>query len=648
MNPHAFVAMPFGIKLGSDGKSIDFNRVYADYIKPSLESAGLEVFRADEETRAGGIIPDMFQELLIADLVVVDLTIDNPNVWYELGVRHALRARGVVLIQSNRDYQPFDIYTDRKLRYYLKDGIPDPSTVENDKALLTRMATDTLKSWHGRKISPVYNLLPNLEEPKWKRLKLGDAREFWERHDEWARRIELAQSKSHIGDILLLAEEAPVAAFHAEAAYIAGEALRKLEHFDLALEQYEICLRAEPSNLEAQCKKGICLQRLNRLDEARIHYRRLLETYSKEPEVWALLGRVDKDAWVAAWRQKNSSSEQMLKDAAYEDSLLQAAIESYTSAFKTVPGHFYSGINAVTLMSLYQYLTGYKRYKAEINIMAGGVRWGASCEHSYWAKATLGDLEVLLGSPDSVKKAYKQAIALAEKDWFALNSTLAQLRLLNDLGFRPDNVCEGIALFERALEQIKTPEKSSKPRQVFLFSGHMVDSPERPASRFPFEKVPLVQAEISKVLDKLGAGSEDIAFTQGASGGDLIFSEACLERGVKLRWMQPFDEATFIQRSVAPAEGDWSARYYSIKEKFAKDHPPRCMAKELGESTRNPYERCNLWLLYTALAYGPENVRFICLWNGEQGDGPGGSQHMMQEVRKRTGKVEWLDTRKLW
>ncbi|MDC8450906.1 MAG: hypothetical protein LV473_21480 [Nitrospira sp.] len=102
MKPHAFVAMPFGAKKDSQGTEIDFNRVYTELIKPALETAGLEVFRADEEQRAGGILPDMFQELLIADLVVADLTIDNPNVWYELGVRHALKARGVVLISSGR------------------------------------------------------------------------------------------------------------------------------------------------------------------------------------------------------------------------------------------------------------------------------------------------------------------------------------------------------------------------------------------------------------------------------------------------------------------------------------------------------------------------------------------------------------------
>lgn len=94
MKPHAFVAMPFGVKKDSQGNEIDFTRVYAELIKPALEAARLEVFRADEERRADDVHTDMFQELLIADLVVAGLTLDNPNVWYELGVRRVLRAKG--------------------------------------------------------------------------------------------------------------------------------------------------------------------------------------------------------------------------------------------------------------------------------------------------------------------------------------------------------------------------------------------------------------------------------------------------------------------------------------------------------------------------------------------------------------------------
>jgi len=180
MKPHAFVAMPFGTKPGPDGQRIDFNRVYADFIKPALESAGLEVFRADEETRPGDIRTDMFQELLLADLVVAELTLDNPNVWYELGVRHALRPRGVVLTCGGRVATAFDLYTDRKLRYTLKDGAPDLNTLEKERGALSDMVKATMESWHGRVVSPVYHLMPNLQEPDWKSLRIVDVPEFWE------------------------------------------------------------------------------------------------------------------------------------------------------------------------------------------------------------------------------------------------------------------------------------------------------------------------------------------------------------------------------------------------------------------------------------------------------------------------------------
>ncbi len=66
---HVFVAMPYGIK-----ERINFDKVYTDFIKPALEDEGFEVFRADEELSAGNIRTDMFQELLLADLVVADLS----------------------------------------------------------------------------------------------------------------------------------------------------------------------------------------------------------------------------------------------------------------------------------------------------------------------------------------------------------------------------------------------------------------------------------------------------------------------------------------------------------------------------------------------------------------------------------------------
>ena len=97
----------------------NFNAIYKTLIKPALEEAGFEPFRADEETTSGDILTDMFQELLLADLCMCDLSIDNANVYYELGIRHAFRKRGVVHIQAGRAYMPFDIFNVRTLPYHI-------------------------------------------------------------------------------------------------------------------------------------------------------------------------------------------------------------------------------------------------------------------------------------------------------------------------------------------------------------------------------------------------------------------------------------------------------------------------------------------------------------------------------------------------
>jgi tetratricopeptide (TPR) repeat protein len=661
--PHAFVAMPFGPKRAADDTLIDFNRVYAEYIGPALADAGFEAMRADQEQRAGDIRTDMFQELLVADLVVADLTIDNPNVWYELGVRHALRARGVVLVFGSKAPAAFDLYTDRKLRYSLKQGAPDPETLKADREALCQMLKATMESWHGRKLSPVYNLLPNLQEPDWKSLRIGDVREFWERHDAWGNQLELARKAGHIGDVLVLADEAPVAAFRAEAWIKAGVALRKAEQFQYAFEHFEQGLKIAPHNVMARREIGICLQRLalegaagHSLDRARAHYRSALQDLPRDPETWALLGRVDKDAWTETWAQPHLETrtlDQVKEEAWYQEPLLRAAIESYATGYRMNPGHYYSGINALTLMCLHRHLADESRYDDQIQTMAGAVRFGAENEpdeqQRFWALSTLGDLAVLVDSAAAVGKAYREAIAKNDKDWFALRSTRAQLLLLQQLGFRPEAVGKGLETLDRALERMREPARRWQPRQVLLFSGHRVDDPGRATPRFPQDKAALAGREIREALEKLGAGAEDLALCQGAAGGDLLFLEAAQARGVRCQLMLPFREPEFIDHSIMPCVSgeEWRERFYAVKSKEAA---LRVMPQELGAlpSGVDSFERCNLWLLYTALAHGIDKVRFIALWNGAKGDGKGGTEHMYQEVKRRTGRVTWLDTTKLW
>jgi hypothetical protein len=179
-----------------------------------------------------------------------------------------------------------------------------------------------------------------------------------------------------------------------------------------------------------------------------------------------------------------------------------------------------------------------------------------------------------------------------------------------------------------------------------LFSGHMIDAPGREKPRFPPNKEPDAARAIAAVLADLDLGPNDLAICGGACGGDLLFAEAALTRSAKLEIYLPFEGPTFLEKSVDFANSTWRARFFAAKAQAVLHVAPR----ELGPppESEDPYERNNRWMLDAALRFGPDNVDFLCLWNGEGGDGPGGTKHMMEEVRRKGGRVTWLDTRKLW
>src|SRR5262245_22211836 len=95
----------------------------------------------------------------------------------------------------------------------------------------------------------------------------------------------------------------------------------------------------------------------------------------------------------------------------------------------------------------------------------------------------------------------KRAMATGEPDWTS-------------------HVEAGIATLSRALKRLGKTAGRWEPRQVILFSGHMVDAPDRPTPRFPADKEPIAARRIAGALAELGAGPDDLALCQAAAGGD--------------------------------------------------------------------------------------------------------------------------------
>jgi Tetratricopeptide Repeats-Sensor len=122
----AFMVMPFGKKEieksdGSAPKTVDFDELWHQVHKPVLTNLGYQAVRADYDV-GSLIIAEMIQRLAVADLVIADISIGNPNVYYEIGVRHAAQERGCVLVAADWAEPAFNLGQMRRLRYPLADG----------------------------------------------------------------------------------------------------------------------------------------------------------------------------------------------------------------------------------------------------------------------------------------------------------------------------------------------------------------------------------------------------------------------------------------------------------------------------------------------------------------------------------------------
>lgn len=139
-----FVMMPFASPIGDY-----YNAVY----KPAIEKAKLKPVRADNEIfGAGKIMDQVWTGINAAKVLVAELTTKNPNVFYELGIAHALR-KPVVLVSSNEDDVPFDLKHIRVI-YYDKN---DPFWGQK---LLNKVAENIVSALKNPE-EAIFNVTPN-------------------------------------------------------------------------------------------------------------------------------------------------------------------------------------------------------------------------------------------------------------------------------------------------------------------------------------------------------------------------------------------------------------------------------------------------------------------------------------------------------
>lgn len=680
VRPHAFVVMPFGKKKGGDGSLYDFNSIYKTLIRPALIEAGFEPFRADEETTSGDILTDMFQELLLADLCICDLSIDNANVYYELGIRHAFRKRGVVHIQAGRSYMPFDIFNVRTLPYHITvEGVPDPAFIKTDIQAIARMTKDTWASDRDAIHSPIFNLLSGLKEPERRTLRTPLATGFWREYKEWKERVTVAQRQKRIGNILLLTEEIRNPLIKEEAVGEAGRALANMGRNELALAQYRKGLEVNASNLTFRREEAFHLNRIGRQDEAIVKLESLLADHPTDSEAISYLGRIYKEMWTDSW-QKIKDKNKRIKYAFDSYHWLIKASDIYLKGFRIDLNNYYPGVNALTLSTIVVHLADKFDDKKDPDPDINSIRQGlpdlrgtlifgleskADDEAvDYWTLISLAELRVLTAvTVSSVTRAYRKALTASRRNLFYMNSSLKQLEILRELGLRDEFVKAGIDTIEEEIARTSGDEvattsntkgkvtKEKKNWKGFLFTGYMVDFPGKEKKTFSLDKESQVRQDIRNKLEELGAKQDDRAFLSGLSAGsEIIFAEVCAEKGIQVKAFLPLPEAAYIREFISLGGDSWVDRFYKVRSHPLVEEIYQIESVGLPKGDDDPYERNNRWTLYSSLKYGIDNVKLIALWDGKGDQSKDRDarlvRHMVELMRDTGGMIEQINPSK--
>jgi len=351
------------------------------------------------------------------------------------------------------------------------------------------------------------------------------------------------------------------------------------------------------------------------------------------------------------------------------------SLEQYRKGFETDPAHYYSGLNALAMTTILTELAAAQpsvwqerfededsatvqlRQYAQLRTPLGGaVEFSLrACKQRLeredttdpWLALSFADYAFVLSKPNA-SQLYRDALSRLET--FALTVVRSQFEIFKLLGI----LSESVAALEPLFAAKAVAPQAAPTTKVLLFTGHRIDNPGRPASRFPASQEPFArQAILETVQRELPRdGRPVIAIAGGASGGDLIFQEICESLRIERQLYLIIPRDAYVVASVAPAGPDWVTRFNHQAEtadcrrvyQEGKDLPEWLADKP----NYTVWQRSNLWMLYNALALGEADTTLIALWDGKGGDGPGGTEHMVQSVRERGARAIVLGTRQLF
>lgn len=327
-----YVSIPFGIKMDlNTGRKIDFDRIYQLLINPAAQEAGFSVARADGIPFSGVLAFDrrLLEAIIGCDLLIADVTTANPNVMYELGIRHALR-RGATLVM--RDYMTRPSIDIQSFVYQLNtEGGVD----EMEAATARRTLVSAIKEGFGQR-SPIFEFFPKLDVDLPENLRAQ--RWYYPRaiQQKLLRKQTPKQAKSELSEV----EETIRSDPRVDPAAILDVLKKYRDQSD-----WDNVMRFADS-LEGEIResaevKKICALALNRRDapgdqdRAIAMMRSVIARSGGDSETHGILGRIYKDRYARTQDRTD----------------LEQAVECYRESYLKQPTDSYAGINLIHLLA---------------------------------------------------------------------------------------------------------------------------------------------------------------------------------------------------------------------------------------------------------------------------------------------------------
>ncbi|MGD1967406.1 MAG: TRAFs-binding domain-containing protein [Desulfobacterales bacterium] len=426
-----FVDMPFGAKADpKTGTEIDFDQIYDEAIKPSAEESGLECIRGDEE-RTGGIIHRaMFARLLLCEFVIADLTTANPNVFYELGVRHAAKPYTTIPIFATIGDLPFDVSLVRAIPYDLENG---QLTDAGAKKLKSELKSRIKRALEGpvAKDSPLFELFPEFPGIQVSHELTDVFRDRVEYSNEFREKLRAARSQGSTEQALteLKNIEKELGDLKVVESGVLVDLLLSYRDVSAWDEMVALYGRLPPDVRAAVLVRQQYALALNRRagsgdrDKAVRVLEGLLQKRGPSAETYGILGRLYKDQYKEAKKDKKAMA------AGY----LDKAIEAYTKGFKCEPVDYYPGVNAITLLLQKGDEDAIAEAEKLTPLVSFAVaRRGGASSSDYWDLATVLELAVIGRDEKMAMSVLPKLLISAEASWM-VKTTADNLDLIKDL-----------------------------------------------------------------------------------------------------------------------------------------------------------------------------------------------------------------------